>query len=341
MRNRLRFAFSVAVAAILLVLFFHRTHPGEVARQIAHVDLLFLCLALVLTVTYTFLRAWRWKVILAGARPVRYFPCFEATTIGAASTTFLPLRAGLLIRPLWLSRHSAVLFSEGLAATVLETILDMATALALFVLYAAWPGWMPRLSGAGAARFRLLTGAAIVAAAGLLGVSLLVFWGARHRGRAERLLAWLAGRMPRCLRPKLESGAMSFLGSLAAIRNGRLFTAAMALSLTMWLTVDLEWWFLYRAFGLRLPFVSTFLIVLVTLLGMAIPTPGGAGGYDKACQIALTFFLGVSIDTATGLTIVAHLLALVPVTVIGLALFAVSPVARRVELRPLRQTPPP
>ena len=37
-----------------------------------------------------------------------------------------------------------------------------------------------------------------------------------------------------------------------------------------------------------LPFDSSFFVTGVTTIGLAIPTPGGIGGFHKACQLVLT-----------------------------------------------------
>ena len=54
------------------------------------------------------------------------------------------------------------------------------------------------------------------------------------------------------------------------------------------------------------------------ILGLAIPTPGGVGGYHTAVAYALTGFYGVPKDTAAAFALVSHALSFVPVTLVGL-----------------------
>jgi uncharacterized membrane protein YbhN (UPF0104 family) len=54
---------------------------------------------------------------------------------------------------------------------------------------------------------------------------------------------------------------------------------------------------------------------------MTIPTPGGIGGFHKACQIVLTNFYGFDIDSSVAAALLFHVVGTVPVVVTGLILF--------------------
>ena len=58
-----------------------------------------------------------------------------------------------------------------------------------------------------------------------------------------------------------------------------------------------------------------------------------------AVQFALTDIFHVPLDVATGVALVAHAVSFVPISVIGFAFFAASPL-KRGELRPLPETAP-
>ena len=57
-------------------------------------------------------------------------------------------------------------------------------------------------------------------------------------------------------------------------------------------------------------------------LGLAIPTPGGIGGFHKACQLVLTRFYAFSIDSSVAVAVLFHLIGTLPVLTTGLFLFA-------------------
>jgi glycosyltransferase 2 family protein len=331
---------SVLLAAALLVFFLLKANLAEVALRIAHVRFWFLLLSIAASVSSILLRAWRWQLILGPAESVAFGPAFEATAIGFAASTVLPFRAGEIVRPAMLSRRTRIPFSASLASVLFERVIDLATVLAYFVFYVAWPGIKPRLSGVAEGHFRLLSISAAVAGACLAAFAAAGIWAAARRPAAERLIDRVASRIPEKFRDRAGKAALSFLNGLAIMGDRRAFLAVAAASGIVWFVIYSQIYFLFRAFDLALPFSATFVVLLVTLVGMAIPTPGAVGGFHKACQIALTFFYGIDVDTATGLAILYHAVSFFPVTLIGFFLFAVGPGRRGKSLARLAEEPP-
>jgi uncharacterized protein (TIRG00374 family) len=328
---------SIGAAVLLLVLFFAKANLADVAERLATVRLGGLALAVAASLFSIAVRTWRWQIILRPFRKVSFSPAVTATAVGFAASTVLPLRAGEVVRPAVLARRTDVPFSAALASVVFERVLDMATVLAFFVLYVFWPGIKPPLTGVAAEHFRILEVSAVVAGAALAAFAGIAVWTVRSRAGAERALGRLVAWVPAFARGRLKAGISSFLDGLAILRDGRSFLWVAAGSIFLWLVIDAQIYFLFRAFRLALPFAATFVVLLVTIAGMAIPTPGAVGGFHKACQIALTFFYAVPLDTATGLAIVYHAVAFAPVTIIGFALFALGPGRRRESLASLAE----
>ena len=73
-----------------------------------------------------------------------------------------------------------------------------------------------------------------------------------------------------------------------------------------------------KAFGVDLPLRSAFLMIMLTVIGLAVPTPGGAGGFHAMTQLGLTAFFGVDHNLATGIAIAYHAVCFYPITLIGL-----------------------
>jgi hypothetical protein len=67
-------------------------------------------------------------------------------------------------------------------------------------------------------------------------------------------------------------------------------------------------------------------------------TPGGVGGYHAAVQFALTDIFHVPLDVATGVALIAHAVSFVPISIIGFAFFATSPLQKG-DLRKLAAEP--
>jgi len=72
------------------------------------------------------------------------------------------------------------------------------------------------------------------------------------------------------------------------------------------------------AFDLVLPYPVAFFIIAWAILGLAIPTPGGVGGYHTAVAYSLAGFYAVPKETAAAFALVSHALSFVPITLVGL-----------------------
>jgi uncharacterized membrane protein YbhN (UPF0104 family) len=76
------------------------------------------------------------------------------------------------------------------------------------------------------------------------------------------------------------------------------------------------------AFGIDMPFVGTFLLQSLLVIGVAVPTPGGVGSYHEAYRIGVTTFFGAPNDRAVAAAIVTHAISFVPVVLLGVILMA-------------------
>jgi uncharacterized membrane protein YbhN (UPF0104 family) len=72
------------------------------------------------------------------------------------------------------------------------------------------------------------------------------------------------------------------------------------------------------AFDIDLPLRAAFLLVTLAVIGLAVPTPGGVGGFHKATQVGMTMFFGIGLNKATGVAIAYHAICFLPITVVGL-----------------------
>jgi uncharacterized protein (TIRG00374 family) len=109
------------------------------------------------------------------------------------------------------------------------------------------------------------------------------------------------------------------------LKSPKLLLLVTAGSLAMWLIINLQIYSVLRAFHVDAPFSASFVVTAAAVLGLMFPTPGGLGSYHVAVQLALTDVYGVARDTASGIALLAHAISFIPITLIGLALFAATP----------------
>ena len=302
--------FLIAALTIFLLWLFVRDLDGaELKRAFASADLRFVALAVVTTLQTYLIRAWRWQTMLRPLGHVRFGPAFRTTVIGFTATFLLPARVGEVLRPYLLSRKEGLSFSATFATIILERALDLTAVLLLFA--AAIPFLPvdvgPETRAAGIA-------AAVAAVIGM--VALFLF--ARHPERvgqwADRLTRWLPERVA----VAIGAFARKFAEGLAVMRNPQAILISLAWSLALWVSICVGIWLVSHAFGLTVPFVGSFLVVMYLVVGVAAPTPGGAGGFHVMYKLAVTQYFGASPDAAAATAILLHLVSFVPVAVLGL-----------------------
>ena len=68
---------------------------------------------------------------------------------------------------------------------------------------------------------------------------------------------------------------------------------------------------------MTIPYTGSFLVLVLLVVGVAVPTPGAVGGFHEAFRIGVTAFYGVENDRAVGAAIVLHAVSFLPVTLLG------------------------
>ena len=70
------------------------------------------------------------------------------------------------------------------------------------------------------------------------------------------------------------------------MRQPRRLLVSLALSIPLWLSIAAGIWLTSLAFHITLPYVGSFLVMTILVVGVAMPTPGAVGGFHAAYQIA-------------------------------------------------------
>jgi uncharacterized protein (TIRG00374 family) len=320
---------SIVLALGLFAFFLSRVPLGDIARQITAASPAWLAATVLISLSTFVLRAVRWVWILRPLARVPFFPAFRATAIGFAANTVLPARAGEILRPAILARERALPFPALLASIVFERILDAMSQLFFLGLALATGPSGGAMGSFASGRIRWVV-AAIAAAA--IGVALFaVLW----RAATERFLERLFRPLPERFRDVARRIAHTFLDGFASLKTPRLALAVGASSLFMWFVINVQIYCTIRAFGLDLPLSAAYVVTTAAVLGLAVPTPGGVGGYHAAVQFALTNIFLVPLAAATGVALLAHAISFVPISLIGFVLFAASP-SRKKGLKELQ-----
>jgi uncharacterized membrane protein YbhN (UPF0104 family) len=253
-------------------------------------------LALIMCAVNAAVRGWRWDAILCrvhvGHRAV---DAFAITVVGYMGNTVLPARGGEVLRIVLLAQRSAASRLEVLGSIIPERLLDAATLVALFCIFAAGGS-----AGApGGASWAI--GGAVALGIGI--AALLGYLGLRRRGRFERFAA----------RVRPVARASRLLASPAG--------AGLAiLTVAVWFGEGLVLLIVAKSVDVHLTIAQATLAVVVASLSGLIPAlPGYVGTFDAALLFVL-HAQGVRGGAATGLLLLYRFILFVPMTVVGLAI---------------------
>lgn len=316
--RRWRLLGGALLALVLLALFFRGVDWAALGAAFRSANHLYLAGVVAITVVTYVLRAWRWGSLLAPLAPVPFRDLFSATFVGFMTGLLVP-RAGEVVRPYLISRRHPIRTSAGFASIILERLLDLVTVLLLFALYLyVLPTPAAQTRGPLLGYLKLggaLTGMAAVA---VLAVLLLLHG---HAPAVVILLRRLLSPLPQRWVDVVARAVATFAEGLAVLKASPAHLLVIfGQSVLVWLSICLGIWWNNLAFALDLPFHTSFLMVAFLTVGVAVPTPGGVGGFHEFYLLALTQAFAVDNHTAAAAGIACHVLMNLPVLVIGLAL---------------------
>lgn len=257
--------------------------------------------AAVIEVALIFVRAVRWLYFLDPLKKVSLFNAMATTFIGFTANMIFPARAGEFIRPALLAKKESLKTSAVLGTVVIERAVDGITAgfvavgvLLLVEVPAEKAAYWSTLQAAGLtfiAIFLVLFGAMVMLQKKFRPVEAVI----------DATLGVLPARAARRARELIDS----FLEGFLFLESGHHIFAITLWSVAFWLIAGgLNIAFFY-AFGLDLPWIATYLVLMAQVIGVMVPAPGFVGPYHAATVAALSFY-GVPAELALSIAIVMH-----------------------------------
>ncbi|HUR79427.1 MAG TPA: lysylphosphatidylglycerol synthase transmembrane domain-containing protein [Thermoanaerobaculia bacterium] len=333
MKRILQIALIAALTVFFLWLFLRNANLREVGSIIAGANPWWVLLGLALNLLALLSRTVRWRTLLDPDDPPPFYATFFANAVGYMSSIVLPIRASDLARPVLLSRRTHHRFSGALGTILTERVLDLTSILLMFVIFAALR-WNEFSHDPEIKKWFYIVRAGAIASAVMLAVLWSFLIGLRFaRGTIRRMHEGLGRLLPQRARPSWMHFFDTFAETLRISRYPGALAKVLACTLLTWTCLTAQFWFATKAVHQPLPYDASFFVTGVTTVGMAIPTPGGIGGFHKACQLVLTRFYAFTVESSVAVAVLFHIIGTIPVLTIGLFLFA----KEGVSLKQLRE----
>jgi uncharacterized protein (TIRG00374 family) len=320
LKTKVRLALVLVATVLLLALFFRNSDPRKIWALLRSTNLGWFAVGLSANIVALLCRTERWRWILDPDDPPPFYATFFSTSLGFMTSAILPIRAADVIRPALLSRRTSIRFSRALGTVVNERLMDLIAILSLFVVFVMTSGRRFADDPRTASKFAPIQFAGLVAGIVVVSIIILQFALYWRSGLVRRFHEFLGRLLPLRFRDSWMHFFDSFVASLAVMGHRRAFPRIILFTAGIWLALSSQFFFVTLATHHPLPFPVSFFLTGITILGLMIPTPGGVGGFHKACQIALVGFYGFGVNESIAVAVVFHLVGTLPIIVVGTSL---------------------
>ena len=305
---------GISVALIAWVL--KDVDPAAVWAEVQGARWSLLLAAVAVATSGFFLRALRWKLLLAPLHPnTRLGHRFGAVNIGFAANNLLPARVGEFARAWAIARLEPVSVSGALGSLVVERFLDGVTIFTFLMVALLHPSF-PADATVGGYPIALLVRSVVIVLSAVLAVVLVLVL---FPGAILKVTQSVASRLPERAGAFLQEAVESFVGGLKALQHPKLLVGALAWSFLFWGWNAVSFMLAMHAFGIEQGFVTALFVQSIIALGVAVPSaPGFFGTFHAAAVVALVEVYGVNESATLAFAFGYHLGGFIPVTVMGL-----------------------
>ena len=314
-----RYILSAALTVLFMYLAFRGVKLSELWKSLASVSWVWVAVLFFGGILSHIARAWRWQYLLYPVKKdVTLRNSFSAVMIGYMVNNVLP-RIGEVVRPYTLGRLEKISRSAAFGTVVIERIVDTITF--MFILLVSMFFYMNSF-GDLFPSFRSLQPYVLAGSVLFLVFAIVVFFKAEF---FFSIIKKLSGFFPDKIRGKADTVYDTFISGFAISRYPGKFLAIAVSSLCIWGLYIVLMYLPFFAFpsmvSMGLDFGTATLLVVVSGVAYAFPTPSAFGTYHSFTSFALTRLYHIDPVTALSYSILTHEVGYILTTGIGLFYF--------------------
>lgn len=257
----------------------------------------YVLLGLLVSTASLTLRAVRWRLLLCAAGNVPAREAFWATTAGYFGNSFLPARAGELVRTLVISSRTelskAYVLTTALSERVADAIALVVISATVLAILPVKPGWLADASKPFAA-------AALMS---VLAIAMLP----RFEPVAERIITRMPFSVP--IRKKLIQLLEGCLQALRTFHDVWRLSGFVGMTAVIWTLDAIGSVVAAKALGLSMPLSVAFLLIAGLGLASAVPSTPGYVGVFQFVAVSILVPFGFSRTNAIAYILFAQALS--------------------------------
>lgn len=314
-KTLLKFSIGAALATGFLWLAFQGVAPARLWSAVRQASASWLALSVFLLFLSIFPRAWRWQILLKPVcRQISFLKASHAILVGYAATNVIS-RAGEIARGVALQRDRRLPLSGILATILVERAIDM---LALLIFLG---GVLYFSRGRIVTAFPWMEGVALFALAATVSILVLFALLSIYGDRALNIVPLPVRWVSRSAADRLTGILRSVFQGLGGVHATSGYIGILVSSILLNLVYILTTYVTFFAFGFPsrfdLGFFDAVVVLVISTIGVIIPTPGGTGTYHYFCSQTLNSVCDVPLADALAFATVMHGLAFITYLVAG------------------------
>ena len=313
MKRRLQLVAGLLISAVAVWFSMRDVDPSAVWQALRGANYLGFVAAVASTLVGFWIRALRWRSLIAAPRRLSLEGLFSATMIGFMANNVLPLRLGEFVRPWALARREGLSRSTLFATVVVERAVDMITLLAILGMALL----VHPISSATEAGRMVQAGASVLVAT-CVALTVFVVVLERQPRLVRGAVGALTAPLPEKVRARVAGVLTHFVEGLGLFRDLRRLSWVFLLSILMFGVVVLGLQASMWALAIELPWYAGLIMLVITAIGIMVPAaPGYIGTMNVACIAGLAL-LRVGKDLAVPFSWFYWASQWAPVTLVGL-----------------------
>ncbi len=298
---------GILLGAVLVYLSVRGINFKDVADGLKTIRYGYVIAVLIILFLIQVLRSWRWGIILSPLEKVDQLSLFSVTSVGFLAIVAIPARLGELARPYLITNKSQIRITAAIGSIFVERVFDCLTVLLFFVFvlfFTPLPAW---LINAGTV-FLLIT----------LSIFVAMIFMIIKRDMSLKALNSIFQKLPEKYIVKLNHLFHQFIDGFKIITDVKLLIILILLSTLIWLMDVTAIYFMFLASGFTLPIAAPFIVMIILMIGITIPTaPGFVGNWHYSCILGLSLF-GIPKTDAFTFSVLFHFLSIGIVVILGL-----------------------
>jgi glycosyltransferase 2 family protein len=302
---------KMLVGIILGVLLFYLSFRGisvqAITDGLAHVRYSYVIPALLIMVFMQVLRSLRWGAILRPLEKINPLSLFGVTCVGFLAIAAIPARIGELARPYLITKKSHINITSALGTILIERLADILTLMSMLagsLVVFTMPSWLIKPS--------ILFFALTITVAGA------VVFMITARERSVKILGRLLATLPDRYAAAVSRLVNQLIDGFEVVKQPKCLLSIIFYSVLIWSVNIVCIYLMFLAFRFDLSILAAFVLMVVLMVGIAIPTaPGFVGNWHFFCILALSLF-GIAKPDALTFAVVYHFLSIGVITILGL-----------------------